>query len=1578
VGSRDKQIDRVVIEVAANMDPATKAFQDAVKVVDDGVSKISANMKRMVTAQENALNPTIKLGDTIEAMTKSGWACADMYSVLKERIEKTTSVAAANKQTIDPHVAALKQWGDSVYQTAGAMTQLGSVLKSEIEQKSTTAAHSVMAFATALGPVATTVTLVAAGAIAAGAAVGKLAEHLSDEVIELRNHAMATGHTIQEYQSLNRIGAELGVNTDMLARQFGMLERQMATGTKMEFVKVLNALRLANNETAADISKGVVHVIDDLGKRTAELGSAQERSAVMNSAFNRRLMDTGVIMLNTRGHLEDYMKEVEKQIGFSDDYVKSMIETHNALALMGRAWEGAKNKMSEFFAAFMTSEYLPFKAFFEWLQTFSGYIPPPVQPQNVGATKHKGGGYGIGGDWGSTDRNATGGYGVTESWGEEAVDPEKARKAMALQKLMEERAKIIMQGLLDTTEATKAAQAAFEQYIKAFNKGETEEARYWLGKWTMFQNYSTALESGMQALANAKEKFQEAETQGNWKGELQWAREVFRIQQMLDEIKKAPKDFEGYIKTLKEVEQINDSIAQKGKEALGGNLLKTQDTALRNTTEWATKALKDRMAFEVILGRDVTRSKLEELKLEQQITNQVIPRNDYERVAIEEHKTFLEEAIRAEEIRTKFAQRRADLEKIIAATQAIPIVGPGFAELLRAQMGKLDQQMQEELNVGVRLRMAQILRIHQQEYKRMIDVYKSYAGELFDAIFESGKKGFGAILDWLQSTFKNLLKQIFMNIMAGALQGSGLYQMFRDMVQGSYPQGGPNTAAGSNMMSDITSAVKEGVSPLTRLFTGKKWSPATQEWIPDNYVMAPEYAGAAVGMGVPGIGVLQPQYLPQSQQGASGSFLSGINWGTTLAGLGLSAGAMMAIDGIKKKSTWESVLGGGMAGAGLGFMLSGGTGLGAAAGGVMGAGAMLAISGIRGHGVGSWAETIGGGFLVAGPAGAFVASVIKLATQSSKSTKYAGSVEAQRDLGVNFSEDQFKQLYEGYGLNADLAYGMRKEITFAPKSLQQMGALAKQQGTYDEFLGKLEKVETSWGTFNFRDAYEIGDLTGDWTKLDKAFTDAFKSSKVLQENLPNWKEVLTVNGDAVKKLAGEFEGLYQSVMQTGVWTQELTDFLKTNKDALDEAAQSSNAFAKELAMARASAEKFTELEPMITGFTGLRDSMQNAIVPTKTMYDTFLETGKILPELADQIVEYGGDLSKFQALSDIASLNDQFQTMVQHFRDTGEILPALRDLVQKYGGDLSALDAASDLPNLMKGLAAIKELASGISGLQKTPVESILNGDWSPAVENALRGMGLDPARLQGIAQLIKIEKGWDQAVQDFQTKMKFEWNDAYQKWVSVPVGLEPGGVLETALKKYGGAEGLAAISNYAKGFNTVTPDLLKATKSAADLAYENEITSSLAYLGQAETETNDKITTLTNGVLAQFDIASNGIMEEIAAAKDAVVEQLKLIVSALNKVVIDAGTAAGANFNPNPATNETAPAPSPSNPKYTDENGVPIQQPVLPRGGTETAYARPLIIVEGPIYGYDEFSAKVETAAIMLRRRGSPAFSTS
>ena len=405
-----------------------------------------------------------------------------------------------------------------------------------------------------------------------------------------------------------------------------------------------------------------------------------------------------------------------------------------------------------------------------------------------------------------------------------------------------------------------------------------------------------------------------------------------------------------------------------------------------------------------------------------------------------------------------------------------------------------------------------------------------------------------------------------------------------------------------------------------------------------------------------------------------------------------------------------AMMGKGSSGGGLFGLPKGGIngkGIGGAVGGAMTAGGMmLAMDSLNRGGAAGWVEGIGGGAMAGlaqgGPVGMAIGAAAAALAKGlpalvnaikGKTAEVAGSMEVARDFGgINMTKDEFASYYQGLGLSESTAYGVRKDISSTPKFLvETLYPMAQAQGKVDAFLKSLEAVKTLWGTFNFRAAFELGQTTGDWTKLNEEFAKAFKNSEALNKALPNWSELLLAPSKAVtdlqnlqtavKSLVPQTKSMYDQFVATGHITDELTAQIQKLGGNLDRF------------------KDFADLTQTDKSWTD--------------MVEHFKETGEIMPGILDMFERFGGNL---EVINQAAAL------------------PGLH----------RSLDFIIELKKKLQDLAP-----------QQNAVEKILAGNFDQSVVDALTATGLDPAKFKALAPVIGGMSNWDQLVSGFQSSGK-------------------------------------------------------------------------------------------------------------------------------------------------------------------------------------------------------------------------------
>lgn len=314
-----------------------------------------------------------------------------------------------------------------------------------------------------------------------------------------------------------------------------------------------------------------------------------------------------------------------------------------------------------------------------------------------------------------------------------------------------------------------------------------------------------------------------------------------------------------------------------------------------------------------------------------------------------------------------------------------------------------------------------------------------------------------------------------------------------------------------------------------------------------------------------------------------------------------------------------------------------------------------------------------------------------------KTSEEAGAKEVTRDLGIGYGKDAFAQFYQSLGLTESSSYGIRRDLIMSPKFLvEQALPIAEATGKMDELLTKLGKA-------GFRDAFELGRATGDWSELNRQFKEAFQNSTNLWKNLPDWQTELMAPAAHVK----------------------------------------------------------TEIEILTDSLTAMRDALLASVTPIQTIYDKFMATGEITAEFAAQIEKAGGSIEKFR---DFANLNLQVAGLQQSLGFIESLASSLKGLApeldpiqQILSGTIgpeafAALTAAGLDPSRFSGLSSLIGMQKSFGGFK--PFQSL-----TPELRQALSQYGGEEGRLA----IERYGQGFNTIAEDLLASTKAAMDQAYQ-----------------------------------------------------------------------------------------------------------------------------------------------------------------------------------------------------------------------
>lgn len=1508
-------IGRLWMEVGGDTSRLNEALKQAMDAAEKAGVKLTQAGQKVAAGFDATLNPTKQLGEQLKLLELTGRTTGEVLAVMGDKIKAATDAATKNGQPISEIVQKYANLGKEGSKTGATLESLGTKLTELARSPLSAAKSGATELLATLGPMAVGLGAVATAAITAGGGIAKFAIDAGQAAERIQNLSLVTGLSVEKVQALERLSKESGVGDlfDSLQR----INKELGRPEGGEFTKGLLRIGIDPGQIA-DGTDAIAKLKDQLD----QIPDRTEAARVANAALGKGYEGLRAIVLNTSLDFRKLLSELEKdpmfRTGAAQDAAASLDDEVDKLS---RTFVRMKTEGEDAAVVLAGPVLKSINSLIPWAEALSKALHPPVQALSklLPFVELAGRGLNLVPFSNSAKPGELSRFALTPA--EQAVEDmanrrpgedleAKRRDAIAE---AEARASGVRKDLVAVTiELHKAEERLNAEKAKAAGGQYNEQAlRSAADQVTMIKARRDAIESAhkaeLAAIENLKkpldEHYELRKRIYDLEAELATAVErndLARAKRLASEIGQLSTQ----IKLEEQLKNIHKSTMDVADKLFPENdPAKTESERIKNTIKQMGKDLSDSLGtygeIQKAIDKETTTSALEKLRIEEKIVATITPLSDIERKRIELEKVHLKYAIEAEEVRVKWTQKRADLmEKISKLDPTDPLRVQALKDL-----DKLTSKMNDELKDLGSLESAEVLRVHREEYAKMIDSVRDGAGKIFDAIVSRGKGAFQSLSDWLEGAFLTRLRTVFENLMESIFTPSSGGSWFDKLFKGVFPKSASSTG-----------------SLATPPFM-PSWS-ASGTTVGGVYY--PSITGTGAGGKAGGFGGLLG--------GLGGSFLG-------VAGLGGLTGALMG------KGSGGKLLWGGLGGTlgGLGFGLSSGA---FAAGG---SGALLGLG-------------AGGGLLGLGIAGGVIGTQALIKAIRGKNAWTAGGMESSRDFGVNISGKSFQQWAEGLGLNESKTYPIRKDLQSSPLFLTQVAAPeARKQGTFDSFLKSLEQVKTSWGSFNFRDAFEIGDLTGDWSDLDEAFKSAFASSTALQKSMPDWQEKLTLSGDAAKQAAIDFEKLFKEWESSGEVTDELLDFLDQNNTLLDSAAMKSSTLAEQLERVRAAVEKWKDLAPVWNGLKTLKSALESSTEAAKGMYQTFFETGEITDKFRAKIVELGGDVARFEEGSRLAKLLTEFDDLAESFRQTGVVTERLREIFREFGGDLAVLDDAARMEGLLDGLANVDDFISAFERLLDvvSPLQKILQGEWGADMWGGLEDLGLDPSKFTHITDLIKMTKDWDQAVSDFNRTGK----------------LVRGGVLEQALYQFGGAAGTTAIERYRSGFNTITPGLLDQTKAALDKAYKDELKTSLGYLRDIEKKTNDEISALNDTVDKQLELVRTNVVDALDKSRTEIVAELNLMLDKLSEIATNTAPAAAPVITP----------PAPTTTTDTGDGGAGDTIGGFP-GREEYSFASTApsymvnVTVTGDNYGIDSLARRltnvVEDALTDIRRRGGPAYS--
>jgi len=832
-----------LIRTLAGANEAVKSQQEKVLALSNANSVLIGQTERL-EAKHEALVKSLNSGKLgTEEMTKARKDESRMISQLDKLEEKTIQ----NKEAL---AKAQVKLDAATHKNSDTFKAFGSVLTNFLTHPLDTAQAGMGTLLERMGPTAVAIGGIATAAVAAGAGLFTFAANAAKSAEALRNMSTITGLTTQQLQALQEIQKEAGLEGLHLARSLGIINQEMAGGkmpmTGTDLVGVLNALRIANKESAADLRGGVLPLLDDLQKHLLGISDPAQRAELANKAFGKRLQEMIPLILNSTVSLTDQISAMEKAGVVWDDAAQNKLKRlDERIDILRRGWsavalatQAAAGSLVDYAMRFVelpgdaksavaaADEALlkrggkldfPKSPFAHIMETMS---PLDVMEQRIAAAKA-------------------------------IASGDRLDLNLKIQIAEKEKEFAMSASMNDVIQAEALAKdiAGLKQKLKLQEAIRKEQEA--------LQRFRLDVQTGRGGFVNE---------------ELQASEEAKRAQSTED-----------FMRTLR-----------------GGELA---------SSEAITKDREFRLKIEAATAKDISDSRLRELNIEMKIAGEIVGRTAKERIALAEKKASIEFELRSEEVIVKYRQKLLEIQTEYDAMKDKSIfTEEAFlrrkAELETAQANEIaDLRKLKEAEVVKEQKKEQIsfLNSIEQSAGSLFDAITARGKGAFQSLADWVE---GIFLSMAKKIFTNLVSAIF----TGQAPAGGIFGgIFGGGIGGSSPNVG--NAAGTGFSGGLFGTISNlfrggsgvssisGTNAATIAQAGGMSSVATGIFTPSGgSVMTPAGSsflgvGGKAGAGLQAGAMIGGQLLLGDawKQGGARGILEGIGGG---AAMGASIGAM--------------------------------------------------------------------------------------------------------------------------------------------------------------------------------------------------------------------------------------------------------------------------------------------------------------------------------------------------------------------------------------------------------------------------------------------------------------------------------------------------------------------------------------------------------------------------------------------------------------------------------------------------------------------------------------------------------------
>jgi hypothetical protein len=320
---------------ASSIDSLGKSAQSALSKFEEQQSVIN----KLTASFDNALNPTIEFGEKLRLLGNEGRSETDILKVMGAEASKFADIAKANGQAVEPLTRKYADLYQETQKGGSGFESFGKAITEFARHPLESAKEGIVSLLEKMGPTAVGIGGVATAIGAAGLALFKMVDDLSDTAEQLDNLSKITGMSTQDLQALQQVAKEAGLEGMDLGRSIAYLNQQLGKPEGKEFELKLKAIGIATTDVSGK-QKDAIQILDEL--RIALLGanSTTEASQIGLQILGVRYRDLLVPVLDVNQGIREGM-EIQKKSGpvWDDITQNKLLAFDTMMDKVGRSWD---------------------------------------------------------------------------------------------------------------------------------------------------------------------------------------------------------------------------------------------------------------------------------------------------------------------------------------------------------------------------------------------------------------------------------------------------------------------------------------------------------------------------------------------------------------------------------------------------------------------------------------------------------------------------------------------------------------------------------------------------------------------------------------------------------------------------------------------------------------------------------------------------------------------------------------------------------------------------------------------------------------------------------------------------------------------------------------------------------------------------------------------------------------------------------------------------------------------------------------------------------------------------------------